>query len=36
LPEGQRLERQEYEMKTIKKIGLVSAVTFAWVAIYNI
>lgn len=32
LPEGQRLERQEYEMKTIKKIGLVSAVAFAMLA----
>ena len=32
LPEGQRLERQEYEMKTIKKLGLVSAVAFAMFA----
>ena len=32
LPEGQRLERQEYEMKTIKRLGLVSAVAFAMLA----
>lgn len=32
LPEGQRPERQEYEMKTIKKFALVTAVAFAMLA----